>query len=154
MGKSCDKARVRNDQESCNLAITSSRAERKGLYGLEGKESGSRFGSSEDKVPLPGLKLPNRVPGFSGVVQVPRDVLVKQSTSHPDCPGEASLNLASGAALERSPLEVISNNSGVKLVSSDSELVKEGFSDPCFLRTGSRAGGQAPCSRSWLSWKR
>ena len=36
----------------------------KGLYGLEGKESGSRFGSREDKVSLPGLKLPDRVPGF------------------------------------------------------------------------------------------
>ena len=34
---SCDKGRVRNDQESCNLAITRSRAERKGLYGLKGK---------------------------------------------------------------------------------------------------------------------
>ena len=48
MGKSCDKARVCNDQESWNLVINRSRAERKGLYGSEGKESGSRFGSSED----------------------------------------------------------------------------------------------------------
>ena len=132
--KSCDKARVCNDQESWNLAITRSRAERKGMYGLEGKESGSRFGSSEDKVSLPGLKHPNWVPGFSCVVQVPKDVLVKQSTSHPDCPGEASLNLASGAALDLSPLEIISNNGGVKHVSTESELVKEAFSDPCFLK--------------------
>ena len=55
-------------------------------------------------------------------MQVPRAVLVKQSISHPDCPGEASLNLASGAALERSPLEIISNNGGVKHVSTESEL--------------------------------
>ena len=83
-GKSCDQARVRNDQERCTLALTRSRAERKGLYDLEGKESGSRF--------VPGFKLPNRVPGFSSAVQVSRDVLVKQSTSHPDFPGETPLN--------------------------------------------------------------
>ena len=119
-GKSCDQARVRNDQESCNLALTRSRAEREGFYGLEGKKSGIRF--------VPGLKLPNRVPGFSSVVQVPRDVLVKQSTSHPDFPGETPLNLASGAAKNTS------YNGGVKHVSTESELVKEAFSDPCFLK--------------------
>ena len=101
---------------------------------MEWKESGSRFGSSEDKVSLPGLNLPHSVPGFSSVVQVLRDVLVKQSTSHPDGPGEASLNLASGAALERSPLEITSNNGGVKHASTESELVKEAFSDPRFLK--------------------
>ena len=52
---------------------------------------------------------------------------MKQSTSHPDLPGEATLNLASGA-------EIISNNGGVKHVSTESELVKEAFSDPCFLK--------------------
>ena len=171
MGKSCDKARACDDQESWNLAITRSRAERKGLYGSEGKESGSRFGPSEDKVSLPCLRPPNRVPGFSGAVQVPRDVLVKQSTLHPsdpDCQGDASLNLASGAALERSPLQITPNNGGAEHVSTvrhvhslafpqapvaaesflegvvaehsvvaataESELVKEAFSDPCFLK--------------------
>ena len=57
-------------QEGWILVTTRSRAERKGSYGSEGKESGSRFGPSS----LPGWKLPNRVPGFSCVVQVPRDV--------------------------------------------------------------------------------
>ena len=98
----------------------------RGLHSPAGKESGSRFGPGENKVSLPGWKLTNRVPGFSCVVQSPRDVLLKQSTVHPsdpDCQGGEYLNPACGAAQDRilrvrSPSEIMSNNGGVEHVST------------------------------------
>ena len=44
------------------------------------------------------------------------------------------MNLASCVAPERCPLEIISNNDVVMHMSTESELIKEAFSDPGFLK--------------------